>query len=375
MKRVHNTEEFIAKSLILYGDLYDYSRVVYVKSKQKVEIICRKHGSFFIRPNDFLNGHGCPQCYNEQRGLKQRKSLDKFIKQSVEIHGNKYDYSKVNYINNKTKVCIICPEHGEFWQIPEDHLKGHGCKKCADVKSALQKSEFIEKARKIHGDLYDYSDVVYVNSYTPVKIKCEKHGFFYQKPTIHLSGCMCPKCQKNYHLTTDEFILKSQQIHQDKYNYDKTVYKNSYTKVLITCKLHGDFYQTPNVHLSGCGCPKCKTKSQTKLYEKIKSHFPGEQILFEAGCSTVKWLQGQRFDIYFPQYNIAIEYDGQQHYKPIAYFGGEKQFQINKMLDLQKNKKCDENNCTLFRIKYDYSDLDFTNLVNNIKTIINEYHN
>jgi protein-arginine kinase activator protein McsA len=114
------------------------------------------------------------------------------------IHGNKYDYSKVEYRNTHEKVCIICPEHGEFWQTPHNHLKGRGCQKCAKINSAkkrrLQVSDFINKARKIHNDKYDYSKVEYVNSQTPVCIICPEHGEFWQTPSNHLKGKGCPKC-------------------------------------------------------------------------------------------------------------------------------------------------------------------------------------
>ena len=123
---------------------------------------------------------------------------ERFIQRANAIHNNKYDYSKVNYKDCNTKVCIICPEHGEFWQTPKQHLKGYGCKKCASALSSSKRSstkeDFIERAKLVHGDKYDYSKVEYVNNSTPVCIICPTHGEFYQSPKSHLNGSGCPKC-------------------------------------------------------------------------------------------------------------------------------------------------------------------------------------
>lgn len=124
--------------------------------------------------------------------------LNKFIKKAKSVHGNKYDYSKVCYVNSQTKVCIVCPEHGEFWQTPANHIRGNKCPICSNKgRGRIKRSsteEFIEKAKSVHGDKYDYSKVEYVNSNTNVEIICNTHGSFYQKPLNHLNGQGCPKC-------------------------------------------------------------------------------------------------------------------------------------------------------------------------------------
>lgn len=121
---------------------------------------------------------------------------ENFIKLSINKHNNKYDYSKVDYINNKTKVCIICPEHGEFWQIPRDHQIGNGCPYCSGkVTFKLTTAQFIKKAKKIHGNEYDYNNVNYINAFTNVEIVCHKHGSFKQRASNHLQGKGCPKCK------------------------------------------------------------------------------------------------------------------------------------------------------------------------------------
>ena len=149
--------------------------------------------------------------------MSKRKSNDEFIREAQSIHHNKYDYSKVEYANNKTKVCLVCPEHGEFWQTPSDHLNGKGCPQCAG-NVRCDKDAFIEKAKCIHNDRYDYSKVEYVNAHTKVCIVCPEHGEFWQTPNNHLNGNGCPLC-KNRKIgdglrdTVEDFAKKSNEIH------------------------------------------------------------------------------------------------------------------------------------------------------------------
>lgn len=210
---------------------------------------------------------------------KNKKIIDteSFIKASIEIHGGKYDYSKVSYLNKKTKVCIICPEHGEFWQTPEKHLLGRGCRKCFFEKSRLNTSSFIEKSKSIHGNRYDYSKVNYVNNKTPVVITCPIHGDFLQEPRTHLSGGGCASCynDKQRH-TTDKFIQRAKEIHGDKYDYSKVIYKNAKTKVCIICPIHGEFYQVASAHLKGHGCQLC-LKHDTKYFVESAKKSHGEK--------------------------------------------------------------------------------------------------
>ena len=126
----YTTESFIKKLVFLYGNKYDYSKVEYVNNRTKICIICPIHGEFFKTPNKLLQRHGCPKCSLESRSKTFSKCTEDFIKESKKVHGNKYDYSKVEYTNAFTKVCIICPKHGEFWQTPHHHLNNHGCPVC-----------------------------------------------------------------------------------------------------------------------------------------------------------------------------------------------------------------------------------------------------
>ena len=180
-----------------------------------------------------------------------------FLKKCYLIHNDKYDYSLVDYINNKTKVRIICFEHGEFWQTPSKHISGQGCPKCANDKLRHTNETFIGRSNIIHNDKYDYSLVDYINNKTKVRIICFEHGEFWQIPANHLNGSGCPKCNNNYKLTTDLFIERSNIIHDNKYDYSLVNYKNNKTKVIIICNKHGEFKQRPDAHLNGQGCSKC----------------------------------------------------------------------------------------------------------------------
>lgn len=183
-------------------------------------------------------------------------TTDAFIAKAREKHGGKYDYSKVRYTDSQTKITIICPEHGEFEQIPNNHLSGKGCPKCGGV-AKLTTDEFIARSRNVHGDKYDYSKVRYVNARCKVTIICPEHGEFEQKAGKHLSGQGCPNCVSFARSTTDMFVMKARKVHGDKYDYSKVKYVNGKTKVTIICPEHGEFEQMPSSHLKGHGCVKC----------------------------------------------------------------------------------------------------------------------
>ena len=284
MSKKLTKEEFIERAREVHGSFYDYSKVEYIGSDVKICITCPEHGDFWMSPNNHLRGHQCPKCYGTPK-----KTLNEFIRQSHEVHGNKYDYSKVVYKGNKEKVCIICPEHGEFWQKPNSHLKGFGCPTCSG-KQRITEQVFLERARIIHKDKYDYSKIDYVDSQTKICIVCPIHGDFWQKPKAHLLGYGCPKCGGNIRLTKNEFIEKAQIIHKGKYDYSKVEYKNYSSKVCIICPEHGEFWQTPNVHLYGGGCPTCP---QSQLEGVMRQFLIAHNILFEQE-KGFRWLRYQK---------------------------------------------------------------------------------
>jgi hypothetical protein len=186
--------KFVGQARVLHGDKYDYSKVEYVNNKVKVCIVCPTHGEFWQRPDNHLLGKGCRTCGNIITRASRVSTTDKFRNRSVKVHGDKYDYSKVEYVNAHRKVCIICPDHGEFLQEPQHHVKGFGCRACAgSLKKTTEK--FISDAKAVHGDKYDYSKVDYKLARIKVCIVCPEHGEFWQTPNNHTSSVQaCSSC-------------------------------------------------------------------------------------------------------------------------------------------------------------------------------------
>lgn len=348
-------EEFIKRAKLIHGDRYDYSKVNYVNNSTKITLFDNELKEYFmITPASILNG--CGNKNNIKHILSQKFSMgkDTFIEKAKKIHDDRYDYSKVSYINNRTKVCIICPEHGEFWQRPDKHLRGQGCPKCCKKNRKYTTDEFIKQAMIIHGDLYDYSETEYgKNKKEKVKIICQKHGPFLIAPDSHLQGSGCKYCTVGDIFNTQDFIKKAKIIHKNKYTYDKTIFDGAFNKVIITCPQHGDFLQTPTKHIQGQGCPECAKlfrKKETELYNVLKSVFTGSDIIHSYYNSEI--LSKQEIDIYFSNEKIGIEFQGEQHFKPVDFSGQGIEwainlFEDNRQRDIKKKEICNNNNITL----------------------------
>ena len=229
--------------------------------------------------------------------MGKQLNTEQFIEKARKIHGDKYDYSKVEYKNTEIKVCIICSKHGEFYQSPHDHLAGKGCKLCAieeiKQKRRFSTEQFIEKARKIHGDKYDYSKVEYVGNHKKVSIICKKCG-----------------------------------------------------KI---------FFQTPHNHLSGQDCPNCVNAGPSKPEKQIMEFLNnmGEKFIYQKRFSDCRNKKPLPFDFYLPNRDICIEYQGKQHFNKVDKFGGDNGFKIIKLTDKIKKEWCSiPNNPTLLEITY-----------------------
>lgn len=340
----NKTKTFIDKAIKKHGDKYDYSNVNYINIETKIKIICSEHGEFEQTPHQHLKGRGCHYC-----GGTKKLTTDKFIELSEKIHGDKYDYLLVDYKTTHEKIKIVCPIHGEFEQTPAMHLFGQGCSECVGLKK-LTTDKFIQKAKNIHGDKYDYSLVDYKNNKTKIKIICPEHGIFEQAPNSHYSNG-CSKCSFKYKPSTEEIIKKLSHLHKNIYDYSLVEYKNAHTKIKIICKKHGVFEQATNHHLRGAGCPNCKI-SKGEL--KIKDWLDNDRIEYiqQQKFIDCKDKSPLPFDFYLPEYNICIEYDGRQHYEIIELWGGLEGFIDTKNKDNIKNIYCQNNKIKLIRIKY-----------------------
>lgn len=258
------TAGFVEKARKVHGDKYGYDKVVYKNAGSQVLIDCPIHGEFRQRATTHLQGHGCPSCAHDLNTKRGRLTSEEFIQNARARHKGKYDYSKVNYVNDRTKVTLVCPEHGDFDQTPNAHMQGKGCPSCGNTRkgrkpggAALSQSTFIDRSRAMHGDKYDYAKSEYVNKTTKVIITCPEHGDFEQLPFNHFNGQGCPDCGGTKPLTTATFVEKARQVHGNRYLYDKTVFTKSNDKVIITCRVHGDFEQEANSHLQGHNCKLC----------------------------------------------------------------------------------------------------------------------
>lgn len=340
-------------------------------------IICPEHGEFWQKPHHHLRGSICPKCSSTYQ-----YTTEEWIKKAKEKHGDKYDYSKVSYVNATTKVCIRCPEHGEFWQTPRDHLSGRGCPSCAKNHRITQE-EWVEKARGKHGDKYDYSKVVYKRSHDFVTIICPKHGEFQQIAKEHLKYG-CKRCAdelvgKRSSKDTEYFIKKSTITHGGYYDYSKVNYKNTDTPVCIICPEHGEFWQAPHFHIQGHGCVICGTRkhiSEQKCFENIVKMFPNEKIVRE---KTFPWLKDKhklRIDIFIEKYNIGIEYQGGQHFQKVEYFGGDVSYNETIRKDKLKRELCENNGVRLLYFSFDKETIPNNfkeyNVITDIKTLETE---
>ena len=289
-----------------FGDGHD-SCVAY--EKRYMTMLCPIHGEYHMRKDKVLLGRICPLC-------REEKIINNFFSKAKEVHGDKYDYSKVNYVKSSEKVCIICPEHGEFWQTPNSHLSGVGCPKCGVKQRAsntcMTFKDFIKKANEKHGDKYDYSEVEYVNSKTKIKVICHEkdengieHGPFYVEPSLHLHrGDGCPKCAGRNKYKDKEYLLNSlnKVYKNDNYTFDKVIYRGYKEKITITCTEHGDFNITLNHAMRGQGCPKCRyVKSANSKRRSVK------EVIDEA-----QKVHGDKYD-----YSLITEYKNDRIKYPI----------------------------------------------------------
>jgi hypothetical protein len=352
--------------------------------------------------------------------MSKRLTNEEFIEKARKKHGDKYDYSLVEYENAKTKIEIICEKHGSFYQTPTNHVRGRGCPLCSYEEKIIDQNKIINRFNKKHGIKYDYSLVVYTGTDNKVEIICSKHGIFEQTPHAHLKGQGCPLCCNNFKHTKDSFITKSNEEHNCMYDYSLVNYKNNKTQIKIICPIHGEFLQRPDAHLRGQGCPTCANINRThtiefviekfknvhkskydyslvkyvNFYTKVKiicsKHGIFEQTphahLKGQGCpicmeskgenkiskildeKNVKFIREKRFkdcrdklplpfDFYLPEYNTCIEYDGTQHYYEIKHWND---LNYVKKHDKMKNDYCEEQEINLLRIKYNNNKIEKT---------------
>ena len=381
------TINFIEKANKKHSDKFVYSKTEYVNARTKVTIICPTHGEFQQTPNNHLRTHGCPDCEKRKRSWTtqefiekaNKKHSDKFVYSKTEYvnyitkvtiicptHGE-FQQTPVNHLRGKG--CLDCMKR----------------RRREALTSTTQ--NFIEKASKKHSDKFVYSKTEYVNSRTKVTIICPTHGEFQQIPNNHLMGKGCPDCGKRRRResltsTTQNFIEKANKKHSDKFVYSKTEYVNDRTKVTIICPTHGEFQQTPNKHLMGRGCPDCVNKTEGVVLDFLlnnKSNFEIKTQYKPDWCKNPDTGKHLPYDFYIELSNgkkIIIECDGRQHYEENSHFhrnGWTLEKQQDR--DIFKMNKANENDVSVIRIHQEDVYNDRINWKKEITDAIDELKN
>ena len=266
-------------------------------------------------------------------------NTEEFTSKAAKIHGNKYNYDQVNYVNAITKVKIYCNNCKEyFYQRPNNHLYNYGCRNCKKENPNQSNIEkFIKNAVKVHGDKYNYEKSKYIGALNKIEIYCNKCGrYFWQTANVHLQGSGCSYCHTGKKYTKEIFIEKAIKIHGNKYDYSQIIYAQSEQKIDIYCKKCSKYFlQTPKSHIQGAGCPHCKG---TKLQEEIHSFII---LLLKAEYNNQTIIKPYELDIWIPTHSLAIESHGMFYHS---------ETQKSKEYHYDKYLKCKEKQITLIQI-------------------------
>lgn len=379
---------YIDRSIKKHGSKYDYTPTIFLTAKLKVKILCLIHGIFEQRAHSHFS-MGCKKCGNIQgiEKLKGRTVVDKlskmteeiFLERSNKFHSNKYSYDDVEYDGYNTEVIIGCPKHGKFKQSPKNHLKG-GCRDCANEllseSRRMDRDEYVKNATEVHNGKYTYGEIIYEDERAYINVICPDHGKFVQYCQSHLRGHGCPECGfiitgSARRLPKEEVIKRFIIMHGNRYEYLDFEYTTVENQISIKCKKHGTFLQTVREHMSGSGCKKCKMPHGEQM---INNYLTQLNIKFSdqkqfPGCRYILPLS---YDFYVDDYNLCIEYNGEQHYKIVELYGGEKDYKIRIIRDNIKKEYAKNNNINLLIIPFTIKKNDdiireIENEINNIK--------
>lgn len=377
-KRKKKAQDFWENNLLpklnaKYQGSLDFSETVFINTLTPITYRCIIHGYKTTNVYNLLSDNattGCQECAVENRTI----GLEEFIRRAREIHGDKYDYPKVTYVNVNVKVEIYCKKCKEyFWQTPSAHINmKRGCPKCS---GRYQKTpeEYKECFENLLGYKFDFSLAQFNGRKTDVEIICKKCGsHFWKSPEKLLEAVrhrknhepLCPYCESPVsNWNTESFIEWMKSIWGDKYDYSKVVYINAKTKIELICPEHGSFLKIPNdiichKHQENI-CPRCNISEgeiKTEIFLKDNNIKYKPQKVFKdlrIINPAIKVPHPLKFDFYLKEYNLCIEYQGPQHYMPIEKFGGEDAFKKQQKRDEEKRKYCKLNKISLLEIKYD----------------------
>ena len=332
----------------------------------KLPILCKIHGLFYKNYASHVSkASGCNKCgiINKKGKINFNTFIDTSLRVHGDRYD--YSKIEPTQFFTDRKVEIICKVHGSFFQRAYSHIIGSGCLKCSG-RYSYTTEEFLEMCKKVHADRYDYSQVVYIGNKSPIKIICKKHGVFEQRPNNHLIGEGCNKCGKESmayisRLTYDKFLKKAKKVHKGRYEY--IGFESEYTTVddtfiRVVCKKHGEFKQKVHPHLGGAGCPSCNA---SKGEYRIKMWLDENNITYEPqktfyNCINPDTKWKLRFDFYIPYKNLIIEFDGKQHFEMSNFCNdvelAKELFKKTKKHDQIKNEFVNNNKINILRISY-----------------------
>jgi hypothetical protein len=304
MAQAVTQDEALRRIRAALGDEYDLNKAVYVDSKTKITVICSKHGEFQKVLQLLCKGYGCNPCSRSEKCIP----LNEWTRRFAEVHGASYSYEKVEHpVDRNIAVTVTCPEHGDFLKTPAMLIKGYGCNECSEG-TGLPRETWIERFHDVHGERYEYGEIFTVGITRYISVKCPEHGEFRKQLNDHwTNGRGCNTCDKakwmsarrdgsaprsKNMMTHNEVIDRFTATHGDTYGYSKVIYSGTSCNVTITCKVHGDFEQSPQIHWNGSGCKKCTMKAVNK------------KTLDEV-LSLYAEVHGDRYD-----YSLITSYEG-----------------------------------------------------------------
>lgn len=325
----------------------------YIDAKTKIEHHCLIHDVYWdMAPTNALRGSGCSECWRERKYGSLRKTHEQYVNELYNINPN--IIVKEQYIDSHTNILHECLIHNIEWRMsPTNALNGEGCKKCASnkIKNRLSKThkQYLDELKKVNSDIVCVEE--YKNNHAPILHKCKIDGYeWYARPSNVLKGRGCPQCSQRVRRTNDDYMQEVFEINPDIEVVG--AYINVRTPILHKCKIDGcEWMSAPHNVLAGKGCPQCSESSGER---QVRQWLDKNNIAYEFQ-KTFKNCKDKRllpFDFYLPKLNMCIEFDGEQHYRPIEYFGGEGKFELQQKHDNIKREYCKNNNIKLLEIPY-----------------------
>jgi hypothetical protein len=362
--------QFLEKANEVAPANLDFTKSVYKDTRTSLIVTCKIHGDFKIRPHNLFRGANCRKCATALSSSNQRVSKKELTNRIRNKFGNLYEVDENSLTKATSSIRLKCRTHGWFEGILNNLINSSGCPSCSYIKTAairnkqlkLSKNEIINRFVDLHGDAYSYSETDPDGIGSTVKIHCAKHGYFEQVVSVHLQGKGCPECGRekrrvSQFLQQSEIYTRLKELHGNLFIYPPNVGLDLREAAPIICREHGIFYQPLRIHLNGSGCSEC---SQSLGARRVSHWLTEHEIYYELEAPIPAGKKGLplRADFFLPEHNMYIEYDGEQHFKPIAFFGMDEKTSISvfneqKERDLAKENWILGKGFELLRIRFD----------------------